>query len=46
MQDASHGILEQEMSITAETLPLALQGMREHLPENMAGIEGVLAQPA
>jgi 2-polyprenyl-6-methoxyphenol hydroxylase-like FAD-dependent oxidoreductase len=46
VQDASHGILEQEMSITAETLPFALQGMREHLPENMAGIEGVLAQPA
>jgi hypothetical protein len=34
------------MSITAETLPFALEGMREHLPENMAGIEGVLAKPA
>jgi hypothetical protein len=34
------------MSVTAETLPFALEGMREHLPENMAHIESVLAQPA
>jgi 2-polyprenyl-6-methoxyphenol hydroxylase-like FAD-dependent oxidoreductase len=46
VQDASHAILAAEMSVTAETLPFALEGMREHLPENMAHIESVLAQPA
>jgi 2-polyprenyl-6-methoxyphenol hydroxylase-like FAD-dependent oxidoreductase len=46
VQDASHAILEAEMAVTAETLAFALDGMREHLPENMARIEGVLAQPA
>ena len=46
VQDASHAILAAEMSVAAETLPFALEGMREHLPENMAHIESVLAQPA
>lgn len=42
---ASHAILEQEQSITAETLPYAIEGMREHLAEQTAHVESILNQP-
>ncbi|VXC24479.1 2-polyprenyl-6-methoxyphenol hydroxylase [Arthrobacter sp. 9AX] len=42
---ASHGILAQEQTITAETLPFAIDGMRAHLAEQTAHVEAVLNQP-
>jgi len=46
VQDVSHGILAAEMGITAETWNDAVAGMREHLPEQMAGVDALLNAPA
>jgi 2-polyprenyl-6-methoxyphenol hydroxylase-like FAD-dependent oxidoreductase len=46
VQDASRGILEAEMSVTRETLPMAFDGMRAHLPDQMGHIDDVLRQAA
>jgi 2-polyprenyl-6-methoxyphenol hydroxylase-like FAD-dependent oxidoreductase len=46
VQDVSRAILDAEMSVTHETLPMALQRMRQHLPEQMAQVDSVLLQPA
>lgn len=42
VHQASHGILTAEMAITAESLPHAIEGMRTHLPEQMAGLDAAL----
>lgn len=46
VQDVSRGILDAEMSVTHDTLAMALRGMREHLPEQMAHVDRILLQPA
>lgn len=46
VQDVSRGILDAEMSVTHDTLAMALQGMREHLPAQMAHVDRILLQPA
>jgi 2-polyprenyl-6-methoxyphenol hydroxylase-like FAD-dependent oxidoreductase len=46
VQDASRGILDAEMSITAETLAGALEHMREALPGAFAHVGEFLGQPA
>ncbi len=46
VQMASRGILDAEMSITDETLPDALEHMREALPGQFAQVDSMLAQPA
>jgi 2-polyprenyl-6-methoxyphenol hydroxylase-like FAD-dependent oxidoreductase len=46
VQDASRGILEAEMSVTRETLPMAFDGMRAHLPDQIGHIDDVLRQAA
>jgi 2-polyprenyl-6-methoxyphenol hydroxylase-like FAD-dependent oxidoreductase len=46
VNDASRAILDAEMAVTPETLPMALEGMRAHLAENMGHIDDVLRQPA
>lgn len=43
--DVSHGILVSEMQITADLIAVASQGMREHLPEQVAHLEAQLNQP-
>ncbi|MFH5823157.1 FAD-dependent monooxygenase [Georgenia sp. AZ-5] len=43
--NASHAILEAEMQVTADAIPAAAAGMREHLPGQTAFVEGVLNQP-
>lgn len=46
VQDVSRGILEAEMAVTAETLPIAAEHMAEELPGQFAQIDAFLAQPA
>ncbi|GAB2456675.1 Rossmann-fold NAD(P)-binding domain-containing protein [Jatrophihabitans fulvus] len=46
VQDVSHGILEAEMGITAETWADAVAGMRAHLPERMRQVDLALDRPA
>jgi 2-polyprenyl-6-methoxyphenol hydroxylase-like FAD-dependent oxidoreductase len=46
VQDVSRGILQTEMSITADNYEAAVQGMREHLVEQTHQVEAVLNQPA
>ncbi len=46
VQDVSRGILNGEMSITAENIDGALAHMREALPGQMGGVDDVLNQPA
>lgn len=46
VQDASHAILTAEMSITAETWDGVVQEMREHLAEQMHGVQQLLDAPA
>jgi 2-polyprenyl-6-methoxyphenol hydroxylase-like FAD-dependent oxidoreductase len=46
VQDVSHGILVNEMAVTAETMDAALQGMRHHMVSNTTGVHGALDQPA
>lgn len=43
--DVSHAILEQEMQITEETLPFAVEGMRAELPGQTAFLESQLNLP-
>lgn len=43
--NASHAILEQEQGVTAESLPLVFQGMREHMADQIRELEGILNQP-
>jgi 2-polyprenyl-6-methoxyphenol hydroxylase-like FAD-dependent oxidoreductase len=46
VQDVSHQILVNEMSVTAETLPAAIRQMRAELPRQSAQVDAVLNQPA
>jgi 2-polyprenyl-6-methoxyphenol hydroxylase-like FAD-dependent oxidoreductase len=46
VQDVSRGILNGEMSITAENIDGALAHMREELPGQMGGVDDLLNQPA
>ncbi len=46
VQDVSRGILNGEMSITAENIDDALAHMREELPGQMGGVDDFLNQPA
>jgi 2-polyprenyl-6-methoxyphenol hydroxylase-like FAD-dependent oxidoreductase len=46
VQDVSRGILESEMSITEETLPIAVEHMAAELPGQMAQVDEFLNQPA
>lgn len=46
VQDVSHGILASEMGITAANWDASLAGMRDHLQEQMQGVDRRLAQPA
>jgi len=46
VQDVSHGILDAEMSITAETWDDTLAAMRAHLPEQMRSVDRLLDAPA
>lgn len=46
VQDVSHGILASEMGITADNWDASLAGMRDHLEDQMQGVDRVLAQPA
>ncbi|MCX4903833.1 FAD-dependent monooxygenase [Streptomyces sp. NBC_00878] len=46
VQDVSRGILESEMGITEATWGATVQGMRDHLAEQMGGIERFLDAPA
>jgi 2-polyprenyl-6-methoxyphenol hydroxylase-like FAD-dependent oxidoreductase len=46
VQDVSRGILNSEMSITAENISDALQHMREALPGQMGGVDDILNQSA
>ena len=46
VQDVSRGILNGEMSITAENIDGALEHMREALPGQMGGVDDFLNQPA
>lgn len=41
---ASHGILAQEQTVTEETLPAAVEGIRAHVTEQTAQIESTLNQ--
>ena len=43
--DVSHAILEQEMQITDENMPYAVEGMRAELPGQTAFLEGQLNLP-
>jgi 2-polyprenyl-6-methoxyphenol hydroxylase-like FAD-dependent oxidoreductase len=46
VQEASRGILDAEMSVTGETLPMALEGMRAAVPINLAQVDQILRVPA
>jgi 2-polyprenyl-6-methoxyphenol hydroxylase-like FAD-dependent oxidoreductase len=46
VQEASRGILDAEMSVTRETLSMALEGMRVAVPGNLAQVDEVLRVPA
>ena len=46
VQDVSRGILQAEMSINAETLPVAIEHMAAELPDQFAGVDAFLNQPA
>lgn len=46
VQQVSRGILDAEMAIDAETLPIAVEQMRKELPGQMAGVEEFLDQAA
>lgn len=46
VQDASRGILQAEMSVTAANYPETVRAMRAHLPEQMRGMDGLLNAPA
>jgi 2-polyprenyl-6-methoxyphenol hydroxylase-like FAD-dependent oxidoreductase len=46
VQDVSHQILLNEMSVTAESLPDAIKRMRADLPGQSAQVAAVLNQPA
>jgi 2-polyprenyl-6-methoxyphenol hydroxylase-like FAD-dependent oxidoreductase len=46
VQDVSHGILVDEMAVTAETMDAALQGMRDGMAASTARVHGALDQPA
>jgi 2-polyprenyl-6-methoxyphenol hydroxylase-like FAD-dependent oxidoreductase len=46
VQDVSRGILNAEMSITAENISGALEHMRQGLPGQMGGVDDILNEPA
>jgi 2-polyprenyl-6-methoxyphenol hydroxylase-like FAD-dependent oxidoreductase len=46
VQMASRGVLDAEMSVTRENLPVALEHMREQIPGQFAHVDSLLAQPA
>lgn len=46
VQDVSHGILDAEMAINAANWDYTVAGMRAHLPEQMRGVDMLLAAPA
>jgi 2-polyprenyl-6-methoxyphenol hydroxylase-like FAD-dependent oxidoreductase len=46
VQDVSRGILQAEMSITEETLAVAIEHMAAELPGQFAGVDAFLNQPA
>jgi 2-polyprenyl-6-methoxyphenol hydroxylase-like FAD-dependent oxidoreductase len=46
VQDVSRGILDGEMRVTPDSLPAIVEEMRAHVPQQSAGVDEFLNQPA